>query len=250
MGAVTTDIDEFYKNTFGADFSAFNPEQRKLTDTVVGALHTLPHARSRAQLDALAKAQLPADKGGLGADLTDPDTLRGLGIYSAYRAGMMPSEGGVISDLVRKKAIAAGVPVEKIEQVASDRQAQLKGWASQQLNRFAHYAAPTDKAQKTTGEASMEVKDKPKSDKPLTDPLAQPVPTATPPPPPPAGIAATGTEGAPAQVMMPPQAIAVDQTPIAQPIPDPGQPQPVQVQPELDPYRRNAMGVTGPAGVM
>ncbi len=215
MSAKKTDIDAVYKNAFNVDFAKQSAADRKTADSIVAALHTYPHVRTPEQNKLLATVPL-----------SDPQVLRGLGIYSAYRAGSVPDEMGALSDMVRNKAIAAGVPVEKLEQLAGDRQAQFQKWGQGVVNRFAHLAPPPDDAVKGT-EASMKVPEKPKPVE--MEPMVTPIPVVQPIAQPPAAIAAPGIEGAPAAMPVQPPPMIAD---------------------GLDPNDPRLIGPTGPGGGM
>lgn len=191
-------VDDFYRQTFGTAFEDQTPEDRKFADAVVAALHSYPHTRTKAMNQALQQASER------GIDLGDPATLRGLGIYSAYRAGLVPDKQ--LDEKALERLRAAGIPQDKIQQEIGNREAATQKWGQGVINSFAHYARQDDPNTKPAKEASMKVKEKPR---PQAEPMVNPTQAQAPAPPPPAGIAAPGVEGGP-PMMAPPPAIAAD----------------------------------------
>lgn len=219
------DLDKFYKDNFGADFTKIKPEQKAIADRVIAILHTYPHLRTPEDTKLLQTI-----------NFKDPSVIQGMGVYSAYRAGLMPDvdEGG-LDDARYKEALARGVPKQKLDEIVGDRNERLKSWMQSQVNRFAHYAEAPEDAEKEKA-ASVKVPDK-ATEAPMTTPLPQQVA-----PPPVAAPAAPMPEGAPPAPA--PMAATVAPIPTVQPALDPMQPETLP-QPQAPTNWRKQMLVDG-----
>lgn len=186
------DIDKIYKENFGVNFSKMTPEQMRIADSIVSAASSPdtvmgPNGAAiynpkRAAFDAYKQESEQA-----GRPLSKKLTQQ-LGVYANWRAGIVPSAGeGAISDYTKAQAAKAGVPLNKLKEIETERKAE---WTKSALNRFAHLAPPDKVMEMPAEDISVEVP-KDSNGKELVNPLQQ----ATPPPAQ-AMQAAGGNEGA------------------------------------------------------